>query len=264
RETTSIFTDFFWDEFAAQVRVDHKLNNVDGLDYLPTDRNIDVYFNGTYTPFVEPLEDGSMPWYGQPFFGLSAALYEIDRIDTSDDFPDDDANNTTRSATFSAGSNYQSWSWSFSHTVYSFSDHVDLMSDTLNNTTGLSAYVLADDWLTLSPSLQWDMFEDLDTGDRNEALYLGLSADITVIPDTLNATLTYNLNHRLGDGDTPDTNSFNGEIVWTLRQAEVNKLGVQLAFTGFIQDTNDDFENTQPDLQYQAFTELRLSLPVAY
>src|SRR3546814_7815685 len=31
RETTSLFTDFYWDEFAAQVRIDHQLNNVDEI-----------------------------------------------------------------------------------------------------------------------------------------------------------------------------------------------------------------------------------------
>ena len=264
RETTSVFTDFFWDEFAFQVRVDHQTNNVDELDYLPTDRNINVYFNGTYTPFVEPLEDGSMPWYGQPFFSLSAALYEIDRIERSDDFPDDDADNTTRSMTFSAGSNYQSWSWNFSHTVYTYDDHVGLSSDTRNNTTSLGAYILADDWLSLSPSVQVDNFEDLDVGDDNQSILFNLGADITVIPETLSASLYYSLNHRMGDGDTPDTSSLNGEILWTLREAEANKLGVALALTGYIQETNDDFENPQRDVQYQAFTALRLSLPVAY
>ena len=264
RETTSVYTDFFWDEFSAQLRVDHQLNNVDDLDYLPTDRNINVYFNGNYTPYVEPLEDGSMPWYGQPFFGISAALYEIDRVERSADFPDDDADNSTRSVTLSAGSNYETWSWNLFHTIYSFEDHIGLSSDTLNNTTGLSAYVLADDWLTLSPSVQWDDFRDRDTGDDNQALLMNLGADVTVIPETLTASLYYSLNHRMGDGDTPDTNSLNGEVVWTLRQAEANRLGVALAFTGFIQETNDDFENTAKDVQYQAFTALRLSLPVVY
>lgn len=264
RETTSIFTDFFWDEFSAQLRVDHQLNNVDDLDYLPTDRNINVYFNGNYMPYVEPLEDGSMPWYGQPFFGLSASFYEIDRVEASKDFPDDDANNSTRSITLSAGSNYETWNWNLSHTIYSFEDHVDLSSDTRNNSTGLSVYMLVDDWLTLQPTIQFDNFEDLDTGDDNQSLLLNFGANITVIPETLDASLYYSLNHRMGDGDTPDTNSLNGEVVWTLRHAEANRLGVALALSGFVQDTNDDFHNPEKDLQYQAFTSLRLSLPVAY
>ncbi|GAB4371294.1 MAG: hypothetical protein Kow00114_32100 [Kiloniellaceae bacterium] len=264
RETTSIFTDFFWDEISVQLRVDHQLNNVDDLDYLPTDRNINAYGTVTYTPFVEPLEDGSLPWYGQPFFSLSGALYEIDRIDRSSDFPDDDADNTTRSVTFSTGANYQDWSWNLSHTIYSFSDHVDVLNDTLNNSTALGAYLLVDDWLTLSPSVQWDVYDDLDAKEGNESLLLNLGADITVIPETLSASLYYSLNHRMGHGDTPDTQSLNGEVVWTLRQAEVNRLGIALALSGFVQDTDDDFDNPQSDLQYQAFTSLRLSLPVAY
>jgi hypothetical protein len=68
----------------------------------------------------------------------------------------------------------------------------------------------------------------------------------------------------MGDGDTPDTSSLNGELVWTLQPPEANKLGVALALSGFIQETNDDFSNSEADLQYQAFTTLRLSLPVVY
>src|SRR3546814_11410576 len=80
---------------------------------------------------------------------------------------------------------------------------------------------------------------------------------ITMIPETLTASLYYSLNHRLGDGDTPDSSSVNGEIVWTLRPPEMNKLGIALAFTGFVQETNDDFDNPENDLQYQARSEER-------
>ena len=264
RATASVFTDFYWDEFTAQLRVDHQTSNVDDLNYLPTDRNINVFFNGTYSPFVEPLEDGSMPWYGQPYFGVQAALYEIDRIEHSEDFPGDDADNTTRSLTFSAGSNYQTWSWNFSHTIYSFEDHVDLSSDFLNNITAISGYFLVDDWLTLSPSLQWDMFDDLDEHEGRQTLNAGLGVEVTVIPDRLTTSVNYIGNFQFGNGDTPDTNSLNGEVVLTLLKADVNRPGVALALTGFIQDTNDDHDNPSKDLQYQAFTALRLSLPVAY
>src|SRR3546814_18468467 len=96
----------------------------------------------------------------------------------------------------------------------------------------------------------------LDTGDDNRTLNLGLGADITVIPETLTASLYYSLNHRLGDGDTPDSSSVNGEIVWTLRPPEMNTLGISLAFTGFVQETNDDLDNPENDLQYQPFTPL--------
>jgi hypothetical protein len=108
------------------------------------------------------------------------------------------------------------------------------------------------------------MFEDLDTGEDAQALFFSLGADITVIPETLSAALSYSLNHRLGHGDTPDSQSFNGEVVWTLRPPEVNKLGVALAFSGYLQDTNEDFDAPDDGFQYQAFTALRLSLPVAY
>jgi hypothetical protein len=264
RETTSVYTDFYWDEFAAQLRVDHQLSNVDDLDYLPTDRNFNIYFNGSYTPYVELEEDGSLPWFGQPFFSINAGLYEIDRVDRSDLFPDDDANNSTKSLVLSAGSNYETWSWNLSHSIYSFEDHVNLSSDLLNNSTNLSAYVLVDDWLTLSPSLQFDNAQDLDTGDDNQTIVVGLGAEVTVIPETLSASMYYNYQHQMGDGDTPDTNSFNGEVVWTIRPPAVNQLGVALALTGFVQDTNDDFSNPTANLQYQAFTALRLSLPVQY
>src|SRR5690606_1028336 len=108
------------------------------------------------------------------------------------------------------------------------------------------------------------MFEDLDTGADAQTLNIGLGADITVIPETLTASLYYSLNHRLGDGDTPDSNSLNGEVVWTIQPPEANRLGIALAFSGFLQDVNEDFDAPGDGFQYQAFTTLRLSLPVAY
>ena len=264
RETTSIFTDFFWDEFAANLQVDHEYSNVDDFDFLPTDRTIRVYFNGSYTPFVEPEEDGSLPWYGQPFFTVNTSVTDIERVERSVDFPADDANNVSRSLSLSVGANYESWSWNLSHMIYSFEDEINFTSDTVNNTTGLSGYFLVDDWLTLSPTVQYDVFEDKDLGKANRTVNFGLASDITVIPQVLTASLSYNLNVRTGDGDTPDSSSLGGEVVWTLREPDANRLGIALAFNGFIQETNDDFDNAEDDLQYEAFTTLRLSLPVVY
>lgn len=265
RETTSVFTDFFWDQFAAQLRVDHQLNNVDDLDFLPTDRMLSGYFNGTYTPYVEPSEDGSLPWFGQPFFGVTASVTDINRVERSADFPEDDANNISKSLTLNTGSNYETWSWNLSHTIYTFDDEINISNDSINNTTGLSGYFLIDDWLTLSPSVQYDVFEDTDSGKASRTINLGIATDITVIPDTLAASFSYNMNVRTGDGDTPDTSSLSGEVVWTLREPDVNTLGIALAFNGFIQETrNDDFVSPEDDVQYQAFTTLRLSLPVSY
>lgn len=264
RETTSAFTNFYWDEIAADLRVDHTLSDVDDLSYFPTDRTIYVEFNGSYTPFVELDEDGSLPWFGQPNAYVNANLTEIDRVGRSDVFPDEDANSSLRSVTFGIGSSYEDWNWNLFHMITSSEDHTGLYSDTLDNFSGLSGFVQVGDWLQLLPSLQFGTFEDRDTGDDNQTINLGLTTNITVIPDTLTAALTYNLTHRMGDGDTPDTNSITGEVTWTLREAAPNRLGVALLLSGNVQDTNDDFDNAEKDLQYQAFTSLRLSLPVVY
>jgi len=166
--------------------------------------------------------------------------------------------------TFTTGANYETWSWNFAQTLYAFQDDVGLTNDSRNHTTSIGAYILVDDWMTLSPSVQFDLFDDRDSDGDNQTVNLGLGADITVIPETLTASLTYAANLRAGSGATPDSNSLSGEIVWTLRKAEVNRLGVALAFTGFVQETNDEFVNPDDELQYQAFTALRLSLPIAY
>ena len=264
RETTSAFTNFYWDEFTADLRVDHTLSNVDDLDYFPTDRTVYVEFNGSYTPFVDLEEDGSLPWYGQPSLYVNANLTEIDRVERSDVFPDEDANGSLRTVTFGIGSNYEDWNWNLYHVVTSSEDHTDIYSDTLDNFTGLSGFFQIGDWLQVMPSVQWDFFNDRDLKDDNQTLTVGLTTNITVIPDTLTAALTYNLNHRMGDGETPDSRSLTGEITWDLREPAANRLGVALILSGFVQENNEDNFDTGPDLQYQAFTSLRLSLPVAY
>lgn len=264
REINSAFTNFLWDEFSADLRFDYMYSNVDDYDFLPTDRTIDVNFNGTYSPFVEPNEDGSLPWYGQPFFSVNARVTDINRTDLSEDFPDDDANNLSRSLTLSTGSNYETWSWNASHTIYKFDDQINVFSDTTNNTSSLGAYFLIDDWLTLTPNVQYDVFEDTDLGKTTRTVNLGLNTEITVIPETLTASLSSNMNIQTGDGDTPNSSSLGGEIAWTLRQPDANRLGIALAFNGFVQHTNDDGSNPEADTQYEAFTTLRFSLPVVY
>jgi hypothetical protein len=223
-----------------------------------------VEFNGSYTPFVDLEEDGSLPWYGQPSLYVNANLTEIDRVERSDVFPDEDANGSLRTVTFGIGSNYEDWNWNLYHVVTSSEDHTDIYSDTLDNFTGLSGFFQIGDWLQVMPSVQWDFFNDRDLKDDNQTLTVGLATNITVIPDTLTAALTYNLNHRMGDGDTPDSRSLTGEITWDLREPAANRLGVALILSGFVQENNEDNFDTGPDLQYQAFTSLRLSLPVAY
>lgn len=264
QETNSAFTSFYWDEITADLRVDHTQSNVDDLSYFPTDRTIYAEFNGSYTPFVDLEEDGSLPWYGQPAFSVNASLTETDRVERSDVFPDEDANSSLRSVTFGLGSNYEDWNWYFYHTVSSFEDHTDIYSDTLDNFTGLSGFIRVSDWLQIMPNIQTNFFNDRDLKDDSQSVFLGLAADITIIPDTLTAALSYDLNHRMGDGDTPDSSSLTGELTWDLLQPAVNRPGVAIILSGFVQENNEDNFNTGPDLQYQAFTSLRLSLPVAY
>lgn len=263
-ETTSVFTNFYWDEFTADLRVDHTLSNVDDLSYFPTDRFLYTEFNGSYTPFVDLDEDGSLPWYGQPNININANVTETDRIERSSIAPDEDANGSQRNLYVGINSYYEDWNWNLYHSITSTEDHTDFSSDTLQISTGLGGFFQIGDWLRLTPNVDWSTFEDRDLGDDNQTLNLRLGVGITMIPDTLTAALEYNLSHRMGDGDTPDTNSISGEVEWTLLEADVNRPGVAVLLSGFVQDTNDDFANTEKDLQYQAFTSLRLSLPVAY
>lgn len=263
RQTATVFTDLSWGEFAVQAQGGRQTNNVEDFDELPTDRTYNLFLNGTYTPAVEPAEDGGLTWIGQPVFGLSFNLVDIKQIDTPGGFFGDDNDNQTRTVTASAGSSYETWSWNLSETVSVFDDQTGLTGDSISYLTDLSAQVQVDDWLSLRPYAQWNLF-DQDEEDETHNVSLGLDTTVQLIPETLSSTVNYNLNLASQSGDTTRTHFVGGEVLWNFWPAETNRPGLGLSVSGSYEDRDSDLDGGSSEDVYQVFLNLKVTLSAAY
>jgi len=231
---------------------------------LPTDRTYQAFFDAAYAPEIQRGADGRLPWYGEPAFGVTLSLVDVEQFDVPRDFAGDKVNTLSGAATLSLGASHDGWSWNLAHTVSLFKDKTGVLSDTLDDLTDVSAEIALGDRLALSPFVQWSTLKDMDLGYRTNSFNLGLGAKVVLIPDVLAGNVAYTFDLQTGPGDTPDTHIVEGELLWTLVPASVNRPGLAVAFSGNLQRRVDDIDDGLPDTAFEVFTKLRLSLPAAY
>ena len=263
RETTSAFTNVIWDEVSMQAQVGYETSNVEELNALPTDRTYFATFDGSYSPVMEPDADGSYGWLGQPTFGLALNFNDGKQIDIPAAFVGIGGDYQVRSATVSASSFYDFWSWSLSQSVNSFEDRSGATGDTMNYLTDLGLQFQPDESLTIGPYAQLSIFRDNATTDDLDSVNLGLDIAADLIPEVLTSSLNGSLNLTDSVGHSPDSYFVGGEVLWNAIPAEVNRPGVALAITGSYQHT-DDADFFVADDIVQVFGKLKLTLPLAY
>ncbi len=263
RETTSAFTNVVWEEVSLQAQAGYETSNVEELNVLPTDRTYFANFNANYTPAMEPDEDGGYGWLGQPTFGLSLNFNDGKQIDKPAAFAALGGDYQVRSATVSASSLYDFWSWSLSQSVNSFEDRSDASGDTMNYLTDLGLQFQPDESLTIGPYAQLSIFRDNASADDLDSVNLGLDIAAELIPEVLSSSLNGSLNLTDSIGHTPDSYFVGGEVLWNAIPAEVNRPGVALAVTGSYQHT-DDADFFIADDIVQVFGKVKLTLPLAY
>jgi hypothetical protein len=263
RQTTSAFTNFVWENLSMQAQAGYETSNVEELDALPTDRTYFGTFNANYTPVMEPDEDGSYGWLGQPTFGLSLNFNDGKQIDKPAAFAALGGDYQVRSATVSASSFHDFWSWTLSQSVNSFEDRSGATGDTMNYLTDLGLQFQPDQSLTIGPYAQLSIFRDNATTDDLDSVNLGLDIAADLIPEVLTSTLNGSLNLTDSVGHSPDSYFVGGEVLWNAIPAEVNRPGVALAVTGSYQHT-DDADFFIADDIVQVFGKVKLTLPLAY
>ena len=263
RETTSAFTNVIWGEVSMQAQVGYETSNVDELNALPTDRTYFATFDASYSPVMEPDEDGGYGWLGQPTFGLALNFNDGKQIDIPAAFVGIGGDYQVRSATVSASSFYDFWSWSLSQSVNSFEDRSGATGDTNNYLTDLGLQFQPDESLTIGPYAQLSIFRDNATTDDLDSVNLGLDIAADLIPEVLSSSLNGSLNLTDSVGHSPDSYFVGGEVLWNAIPAEVNRPGVALAIAGSYQHT-DDADFFVADDIVQVFGKLKLTLPLAY
>lgn len=257
REVTSAYSNFYWNRFSANLQLSHETNNVDDLSGLPTDRLRMANWNGSYA--FDQQTDG-LAWLGTPFVQLSGLAADLERKDTPDSYIGPDTNNLTSSTTLGGGSSYSRWYWSASYTFSEFDDQADVIGDTQNHFTTLSAGWNPTSKLSLYSDIQYGVFET-DTDDAttyNTNWNLGLNSRLT---DKINLSVNYNLNLAGGDNDVPDRQLVNAELGWTVRTASQNNPGIALAIRGAMENYHGNSASTDTDDNYQIFAIIRVTAP---
>ncbi len=263
RETTLAFTNAVWGEVSMQAQAGYETSNVEELNVLPTDRTYFATFDASYSPVMEPDEDGSYGWLGQPTFGLALNFNDGKQIDIPAAFVGLGGDYQVRSATVSASSFYDFWSWSLSQSVNSFEDRSGATGDTMNYLTDLGLQFQPDESLTIGPYAQLSIFRDNATADDLDSVNIGLDIAADLIPEVLTSSINGSLNLTDSMGHSPDSYFVGGEVLWNAIPAEVNRPGVALAVTGSYQHT-DDADFFVADDILQVFGKVKLSLPLAY
>lgn len=263
RETTSAFTNVVWDEISLQAQAGYETSNVEDLNVLPTDRTYFATFNANYTPVIEADAGGGYGWLGQPTFGLSLNFNDGKQIDKPAAFAALGGDYQVRSATVSASSFYDFWSWSLSQSLNSFEDRSGATGDTMNYLTDLGLQFQPDKSLTIGPYAQLSIFRDNASADDLDSVNLGLDIAAELIPEVLTSSLNGSLNLTDSIGHTPDSYFVGGEVLWNAIPAEVNRPGVALAVTGSYQHT-DDADFFIADDIVQVFGKVKLTLPLSY
>lgn len=263
RRTTSAFTNAIIGEVSLQAQAGYETSNVEELNTLPTDRTYFATFNGSYTPVMEPDEEGNYGWLGQPTFGLSLNFSDGKQIDKPAAFAVLGGDYQVRSATVSAATFYDSWGWNLSQTVNSFEDRTGTTGDTMNYLTDLGLQFQPDPGFSINPYAQFSIFRDDGSTADEDSVNLGVDITADLIPEVLSTSLNTSLNLTDSLGHTPDSYFIGGELLWNALPAEVNRPGVALAVSGSYQHT-DDVDFFVPDDVLQVFGKVKLTLPLAY
>jgi hypothetical protein len=263
RETTSVFTNATIGEVSMQAQAGYETSNVEELNSLPTDRTLFATFNGSYTPVMEPDEEGNYGWLGQPTFGLSLNFNDGKQIDVPTGFLVLGGDYQVRSATVSVATFYETWGWNASQTVNSFQDRTGTTGDTMNYLTDLGLQFQPSPELSINPYAQLSIFRDDASTSDLDSVNLGLDIAADLIPEVLTATLNTSLNLTESIDHTPDTYFVGGEILWNAIPAEVNRPGVALGLTGSYQHS-DDSDFFIADDVLQVFGKLKLQMPLSY
>ncbi len=264
RDSYSAFANLYAGAFSLNALAGYQTNNADDFDDVATDRVITANIDGSYSFTIDRENPDDLAWLGTPFVGFGVSYVDADRKKTPVGFVGETTDNATLTYYANVGTSYERWNWQVSYNRSVFEDDTDVSSDTANETVDLSAYWTVTDNLNLSAGTQFNRYIQKADGERSYNVTGNVGVQATLIPDTLNTNLFYNMNLSSGSGDVPDKHILSGEMEWTFIPAEVNKPGVALAFRGAMEKEYGNTDSSLDDTKYEGFIVLRLKAPVSY
>ena len=266
RETTQSYANFNWGNFSASVQGNQETNNVDDLPSLPTDRQRSLNFYADYSPKLKNPDKGIFAWLGAPQFSVNANMSDYGRRRAPKNLlgPElanfseyhSDVDNVGRSLSFSASFTKEHLYWSISQGYSNYRDKTDLSSDTDDQSTDIYAGFQISENLNLTGGIQRSVYKDKDFDLESENININLGIATIIVPDVLSALVAINYNLIREKDFSPANTYANWDLRWTILQPRVNRVGVDLVFSGYLDHaTNQGFFEVD-GTTYQIFSRL--------
>ncbi|GGB97079.1 hypothetical protein GCM10011352_24030 [Marinobacterium zhoushanense] len=228
-----------------------------------------------YTPGVD-LQSGPWRYIGSPSY---TTYYHVTRNSQprSDVLLSGlDVDNTQREYSVGASFSHERWSWGLNYALVKTDDRSDPVEqngfeiytpvgDTENHLTSLQLSWFPNERLTLSPTLQWNQYKELENDNAYKTLNAGIDGQYAFIPNKLLMHVNYFYGHydnRYGDPDSLDTQQDNHtgnlQLTWKAVEAKRLKPGMDWFLKGNYgrqDDTIDanDYESWQVRLGFSVY-----------
>lgn len=175
----------------------------------------------------------------------------------------DPYNQTVRTEYAAAGSSYERWSWSASHTRIRSDDATGLDQDVISKSTGGQIDLRLHPRLSLSANLQRDVTRLRDPALKTTSKLYGGSLQLVALPGTLDASLRADWTQTQDSERSIDvrTWTFTAYASWHVIAPQGARPGLTLTALGTYQDVIDEVNRPFSTDAYQAFlrAELRWS-----
>ncbi|MBV1789665.1 hypothetical protein KQ940_16545 [Marinobacterium sp. D7] len=228
-----------------------------------------------YTPSVD-LESGLWRHIGSPTY---TAYYHVTRNNQprSDVLLSGvDVDNTQHEYSLGANFSHQTWSWGVSYALVKTDDRSDPVEqnaveiytpvgDTENHLTSLQLSWFPNERLTLSPTIQWNRYKELENDNEYTTLNTGIDSQYAFIPNKLLMNVNYfygRYDNQYGDPNNLDTRQDNHtgnlQLTWKAVEAKDLRPGMDWFLKGNYgrqDDTIDanDYESWQVRLGFSLY-----------
>lgn len=267
KDLTRLFGSFYRGQWSLEGSLAREENNLDDNPLLATTETGQWYLSGGYGA-AEPYDpEGWFGWLGTPAYSLLVSQAALEDIDT----PVGLIPNDSESAEYQLNAvfSYTTWNWSLGYSYGEFTDYSDQQIDSETQSLLWNASFSIGGKVQLTPGVQFDQTLNKDFGTLSENTLYSLGTAFVLWSDTLTGNLSYNMNRSEALTDpyfrTDQQSSYlTAELLWHLRKPERNKVGYDLSLSFSSQDATDRLVPVNSADQYQAFVNLRMTLPAEY
>lgn len=261
KQQQRLFGGLQWRAWGLLVSLIKQHDNVEDLDALPTIETHQRTFTLSWAP--QRRGDGLL---GTPSLNFTWATQDQEQIHTPLDNLSPEVGNQLDSWTASADFNYDWGRWGGDISSSEFDDETTPYNNSCIFSYALSADYSHGEWWSVSSSYRQQRIDYQGAGEVATNTQFELVSRFQILPQRLDGSLQYNLNHNEIDNDLQDneTDSLSVSLDWTLRHARNNTLGFLLSLSGQFNHYDDRLQPVAPGDDRQVFLTLTSTLPSTY